>query len=168
MINKNWCVNVLLCRECDKNIENINNIFNKLYIDEENKASFDIVTIISAIGCDEEQFGLYYFIEQLTETVNKVAYLGSTVHYRKKDAHNGVWKSEEDFASSVEGTTFKTHRMSIKSCEFPEVGEYELKVFKFDNDEAKIIGEDHEDEASQFYDDNHLITVYPFKVQKSK
>ena len=26
MINKNWCVNVLLCRECDKNIENINNI----------------------------------------------------------------------------------------------------------------------------------------------
>lgn len=168
MINKKWCVNVLLCGKCDKSIENVNNIFNKLYINEENKAHFDIVTIISAVGCDEKQFGLYYFIEQITKTVNKVAYLGSTIHYREENEDNDTMERGETYASSVKGAVFKTHRMRIGSCEFPGVGEYELKVFKFDNDEMEIVDTEYEDEADKFYDDDHLITVYPFKVQKNK
>jgi len=166
MINKKWCINVLLCGKCDKNIENINNIFNKLYVNEENKAHFDIVTILSGIGCDEKKFGLYYFIEQITKSGNKVAYLGSTIHYSDIDEQDETFEGDETYASSVEGAVFKTHKISIGSCEFPEVGEYELKVFKFDNDEAEIIASDHEEKANKFYNDEHLITVYPFKVQK--
>lgn len=168
MKNKKWCINVLLCEKCDNNIENINNIFNKLYINKENKAHFDIVTIISGIGCDEKKFGLYYFIEQITKSVNKVAYLGNTIHYSDTDEQNGASESDETYASSVEGAVFKTHRMSIGLCEFPEAGDYELKVFKFDNDEAEIIDSDHEEKADKFYNDEHLVTIYPFKVQRNK
>lgn len=161
MVNKKWSINILLCGECDEDISNITNIFDKLYIDENNKASFDIVTIANAIGCDEKKFGLYYYIERLTNTVNQIAFAGSTLYYKDEDDEKE--EVTENFVSTIEGAAFKTNRMRISSCEFPGLGKYEIKVYKYDNEDAEEIDEDRADE---FCADDHLVALYPFKVER--
>ena len=58
MSDKRWNISTILCGECDKEITNIQNIFDILYIDDSNTASFNIVTFINAIRCDEQKIWL--------------------------------------------------------------------------------------------------------------
>jgi hypothetical protein len=170
MISKKWNINVLLCKNCDRNVTNVASIFNELYVDDDLVGSFDIVTILNAIECDEKKFGLYYFIERLVGDggENQIAFAGSVMHYRvtpKEDKETAANKVE-DLASTVNGAVFKTHRIKVKTCEFPGYGKYELKVFKYDDEKAKDVERDEEEEAERFYDLDYLTATYPFKVEK--
>jgi len=159
MIDKRWNVNILLCGECDKDVVNIKNVFNKIYVDENNMAKFDIVTILNAIECDEEKFGLYYFIEQIDE--KKMAFIGDTIHY--KDDEDSV--SDERFCT-VRGVVSQADRMRINECEFPGIGNYEIRVYKYDNEEAIELEDDEEDSRMKYARDEKLVATYPFVVDK--
>lgn len=163
MVNKKWNINVILCEECDKNIRNIRNIFDIINVDESNTASFDIVTIVSAIGCDEKQFGLYYFLEKLEKENSMLAFIGSSVHVK---CEGGKGKGNvEGQITSVEGQTFMTSRIRVDECEFPGEGHYELKVYKFDDDEAKEVKSGDSETGSEFMKDSNLVTTYVFQVR---
>ena len=79
-MSKIWNVNILLCRNANKEVSNIEDIFDTLIIDKEHKkANFTIVTILNSIESDEETFVLYYFIEYIGKTENKILYLFNSV-----------------------------------------------------------------------------------------
>lgn len=167
MVNKIWNINILLCGQCDDNVANINNIFDKLNVDDNNQADFDIVTIMNAIGSDEEKFRLYYFVEKINDGKNMIAYIGSSLHKRSKG--NLKSRDKKDFlAGSVEGTTFKTTVMRLRSCDFPGLGNYEIKVYKYDNDSVVELENDDIDVAKELAKDDHLVATYPFIVGRNK
>ena len=165
MVNKKWNINVLLCEECDKNVRNIRNVIDIINIGESNMASFDIVTIVSAVGCDEKQFGLYYFLEKLDEENSRMAFIGSSLHVKYEDGKSSNRENGERQITSVEGQTFMTSRIRIDECQFPGEGHYELKVYKFDDDEAKEVESGDSAAAIEFMEDSHLATTYVFKVR---
>lgn len=165
MINKRWNINAILCGKCDKDIVDLQNIFDVLYVDENNTASFNIVTFISALGCDEQKFGLYYYIEKLEEGNEKVAYVCRSMHERKEEESGG---KESDYRrSTVEGVTIKSTRFIIDEFCFPGEGNYELKVYKYDNDKVQSCETENDGSPMQFVKDDNLVTIYPFKVVKS-
>lgn len=164
MNNKKWSVNILLCEECDENITNIKNIFDILYVDykERLEASFDIVTIINAIKSDEKKFGLYYFIEKVKGQESQIAFLCHAIHKRTSEAlKNSIGNNPK---STVEGVVFTTTRLKIRNCYFPGLGNYEIKVYKFDNDEAEEIENWDTEQCVKFAQEDHLVATYFFEV----
>lgn len=161
MSEKRWNISTILCGECDKEITNIQNIFDILYIDDSNRASFDIVTFINAMGCDEQRFGLYYYIEKLDKDSCQIVYVCNSRHQRAK---NEVIQEKKEFPETrIEGVTIKSTRFTIDDFYFLGEGNYELMVYKYDDEAAEPV--DKED-SMKFAEDQHLVAVYPFKVLK--
>lgn len=161
MSNKRWNINTILCGECDKDVVNVQNIFDVLYIDDSNIASFNIVTFINSIKCDEQRFGLYYYIEKLEKNSCQVAYVCSSRHKREKNEEN---QEEKEFSeTTVEGVTVKSTRFKIDDFCFPGEGNYELMVYKYDDEDAQPIDKNN---STKFTDEKKLVAVYPFKVMK--
>lgn len=161
-MSKIWNVNILLCRNANKEVSNIEDIFDTLIIDKEHKkANFTIVTILNSIESDEETFTLYYFIECIGKTENKVLYLFNSVISRYEgDCEKNL--------SSLCGISQKNSKMPIKNCFFPEEGSYEIKVYKYDGKQDTIRNSNgivSTEEMLRYADVQHLVSVYPFRVQ---
>lgn len=150
--SKKWNINILLCEECDERMENIKNIFNSLYTKKDGNVHFDIVTIMNAINPDEERFGLYYFIEKVSKENSMISYVGGLVCDRigGRDGYDSTCGME---------------RMSVDLDSFPGLGQYEIKVFKHDGNDAKEISGD-EKEIKHYYNPDKLISTYPFEIKK--
>lgn len=164
MSEKKWNINMLLCREVDENTVNIKEIFNKLYLDNKNRASFVIITLLNAISSDEKNFKLYYFLEKVEGNGSKITLLGST-QFTKMLNNNQV--NKKNVKTYVKGLSNAITHMRIDECEFIGPGNYEIKIYKFDNEDEKKIADldDASDEKLLAYaNDEHLVSVYPFEV----
>ena len=155
---KRWNINAVMCREADEEICNICNIFNKLIVNEECVGAFTIVTFMNAIECDEEKFRLHYVMEKLDDE-KKAAYLGSTLQQNCGEC------KEEGTATSVDGVTSVSSRLVFRKFLFPGEGDYEIKIYKYDNEEAMAL---EVDEWIKKLDDEHLVSTYQFAVNKKK
>ena len=162
MSDKRWNINTILCGECDKEITNIQNIFDILYIDESNTATFNIVTFINAMKCDEQKFGLYYYIEKLEQDSYQVAYLCNSRHQRVQNEEEG--DRTKFVKTRLDGVTIKSTRFRINDFCFPGEGNYELMVYKYDDEDVKAVNRENEDKSMNFANEEHLVAVYPFKV----
>ena len=154
-MNKKWNINIMLCREADKEVSNIENIFDKLVIKRNRRADFTIVTIMSSICSDEEQFGL--FIEYLDKDngKNKLLYLCSSIYGRDE---------QRTELSSVEGASNGISQIKIRDCEFPHEGYYEIKVYKYDDNEFSENCNEQTKEMLKYAEESHLVSIYSFKV----
>lgn len=154
-----------MCEECDESISNIRNIFDTIYINpkERSEASFDIVTIANAIKSDEEKFGLYYFIEKVEGRKSQIAFLNHAIFKRSEEAaKNSIGNIPK---STVEGAVFTTSRLQIRNCYLPGPGDYEIKVYKFDNDEVEDIKEFDTKQCVKFAQEDHLVVTAFFEVR---
>ncbi len=162
MSDKRWNISTILCGECDKEITNIQNIFDILYIDDSNTASFNIVTFINAIRCDEQKFGLYYYIEKLEKKSCQMAYVCNSRHQRAQSEEE---QAENEFPETrIEGVTIKSTRFRISDFYFPGEGNYELMVYKYDDNDVQPVDRDNNGDSMRFAEEEHLVAVYPFKV----
>lgn len=155
-MNKRWNINTFLCRKADLKVSNIEDIFDRLIIKKNGKADFTIVTVMSSICSDEERFGLFYFIEYL-DNENMILYLCNSIYEREK-------QNQETLVSSMNGTSSKISRIWIEECEFPKAGSYEIKVYKYNDDELSQNYSESTEEMLQYADESHLVSIYPFKV----
>lgn len=160
-MNKIWNINTLLCRKTDTNVSNIKNIFDKLVIKKNGKADFVIITIMSSIRSDEERFGLFYFIEYVSGSNRRlILYVGNSIFTKDK-------AEKERGISSVHGSSNEISQMEIRDCEFLEEGTYEIKIYKYDDDELDelLVAKEEETEKMMKYAvDSHLASVYNFEV----
>lgn len=159
MENKIWNINLLLCQNTNQDITKIDNVFNKLVVNKDKPyGKFEIITILNSIRSTESKIALYYFMELLDEKHPKVMYLCKSMIKRK--THN-----DSEMKTSMPGITQKNIRLEINKCLFPQAGNYEIKVYKYDDDE--IIDDDElgTKEMVEMIDEEHLITVYPFLVK---
>lgn len=162
MINKRWNINAILCGECDKEIVNIQNIFDVLYIDENNTATFSIVTFINAMRCNEQKFGLYYYIEKLEKDNYQIAYVCNSRHHREQNEEE---QEEVELPETrIDSVTIKATRFKINDFLFPGEGNYELMVYKYDNDDVKPVNRADNEDSMRFTNEENLVAVYPFKV----
>lgn len=157
-MNKKWNINVMLCRKADEEVSNIENIFDKLVIKKNRGADFTIVTVTSSICADEERFGLFYFIEYFDKDNerNKFLYLCSSI-YGKDEQRTEL--------SSVEGASNGISQIRIRGCKFPNEGNYEIKVYKYDDDELSENYNKQAKEMLKYAEESHLVSVYSFKVE---
>lgn len=164
MMNKRWNINTILCGECDKEIANIQNIFDILYVDESNTATFNIVTFINAMRCDEQKFGLYYYIEKLEKDSCQVAYVCNSRHRRAQGEER---QEKVEFPETrIDGVTIRSTNFRINDFAFPGEGNYELMVYKYDDEDVKPVNRENSEESIGFAEEDHLVAVYPFKVVK--
>lgn len=164
MSEKKWNINILLCREVDENTVNIKEIFNKLYLDNKNRASFVIITLLNSILSDEKNFKLYYFLEKVEGNGSKITLLGSTLFTK---VLNNNQTNKKNVKSYVGGLSNAITHMSIDDCEFIGPGNYEIKIYKFDNEDEKNFGDLNDasnEEILEYANDEHLVSVYPFEV----
>ncbi len=61
-------------------------------------------------------------------------------------------------ASCITGGLF--YYIKSEECEFPKEGNYEIKVFKYNDDELS----ENTKEMLRYADDSHLVSIYHFKV----
>ncbi len=159
-MEKRWNINSFLCKQADDNITNIRNIFNKIEVKNNDTASFCIITLLNAFQSDEKNFRLYYFIEQMGE--DKRAYVGNQSLTRdtemKKDSNGECVMARIDSSVSV------MLKAEIQNVYFPKTGQYELQVYKYDNEESVDIDNETPDEQSKWANENHLVATYPFNV----
>lgn len=160
-MKEKWNVNVVLCEQCDEDVENIQKIFNKITV-RNTTPPFYIVTFINGIGvgnCLE----LFYCIDKVDTAHPKRAYAGKVKFDRKKEAAHFSDGSEKK--GTVENCCIDMFRSRVSELKFPGGGEYELKVYGFtDREEVNEIDNmDWKERRSKFTDDN-LFATYPFKI----
>lgn len=163
-MNKIWNINLLLCREVNRNVSKIEGVFDKLVLNEKEEANFTIVTLLNSIKSDEEKFGLYYFLEQVNEDKdNLLLYLCSSINVREKNA-----EKKDANLCSIEGFSHKNIVFEIENCSFPGEGIYEIKVYKYDNDDVVKVGDNvSTKDMVKYANDDHLVSVYSFEVEKN-
>ena len=163
-MNKIWNINLLLCREVNRNVSKIEGVFDKLVLNEKEEADFTIVTLLNSIKGDEEQFGLYYFLEKVNKDKNNLLlYLCSSINVREKD----VEKKDANLCS-IEGFSHKNIVFEIENCNFPGEGIYEIKVYKYDNDDVvKVDDNISTKDMAKYANEEHLVSVYSFEVEKN-
>lgn len=162
MKNKIWNINVLLCQNTNQEVTQIDNVFNKLVVNKDNPyGKFEIITIMNAIGSTEKKIALYYFMELLDVKHPKVMYLCKSMIKRAPS-------SDSEFKTSLPGITQKNMKMKIDKCFFPQEGNYEVKVYKYDDNEIFDDNGLETKEIVDIIDEAHLVTVYPFLVSYTK
>ena len=163
-MNKIWNINLLLCREVNRNVSKIEGVFDKLVLNEKEEANFTIVTLLNSIKSDEEKFGLYYFLEQVNEDKdNLLLYLCSSINVREKND-----EKKDANLCSIEGFSHKNIVFEIENCSFPGEGIYEIKVYKYDNDDVvKVDDNISTKDMVKYANDDHLVSVYSFEVEKN-
>ena len=163
-MNKIWNINLLLCREVNRNVSKIEGVFDKLVLNEKEEANFTIVTLLNSIKSDEEKFGLYYFLEQVNEDKdNLLLYLCSSINVREKND-----EKKDANLCSIEGFSHKNIVFEIENCSFPGEGIYEIKVYKYDTDDVvKVDDNISTKDMVKYANDDHLVSVYSFEVEKN-
>lgn len=162
-MKKRWNINSFLCEAADKDVTNIKRIFDTLRIKKNGSASFTIVTLLNALKSDESIFRLYYFIEQLSG--GSRAYLGNTCFKKDEDAKRD--SSGNKVLGSVEESVSVMLKAELEDIDFPESGQYELQVYKYDNEEAEDINNKTPEECESWAQKEHLVATYPFSVNIS-
>lgn len=165
-MTKNWNFNILLCRKADENITGIENIFNKLETNDDDRASFMMVMLMNAIGCDEDRFAIHFFVEKLEKKRKRIAYLCSSF-YQKTDESEDSFSCDVPGTTDVDGTAYDTTRFVFKNWYFPGAGDYIIKAYKYDNDDAVSIKGKSKKEILDYAKLDHLVSTYIFKVVKS-
>lgn len=158
---KRWNINSFLCEKVDDDITNIKNIFDTVTIKKDKRTNFYIVTLLNAFESDEKSFRLYYFLQFMEE--GDIAYLGN--HYLRKGAEVKKNKAGEPMKARIEKSVSTMLKAEIENVNFPKSGQYELQVYKYDNDDAEDIDDKSSEEQYNFANEDHLISTYPFNVK---
>lgn len=163
---ENLNVSVFLCEKCDDDVKNIYNIFDKVKLDEENKASFTSVIFINGFRRKVEKLALYFFMQKVdieNDCPGPFIYLNSI-----------IVTQAESFKKLSTGENQKCiHGPSI--CEFikaylPRVpflgkGEYEIQAYMYENDEIFENPKDMSKEARRaIRKQQNLVAVYDFEA----
>ena len=139
-MNEKWNINVVLCKYCDEETGNVQQIFNKIKMDKDVK--------LTLVGDGEEI---------------KRAHAGKIRLERKVDETNSSNNTIEN--NTVENGYIDMVSSRINGIKFPGLGAHELKVYGFtDKTEiARVYQMDNKKRDNEFTNE-HLFATYPFEV----
>ena len=165
-MNKVWNVNMLLCESTDKNVSEINNVFDTLIVNRESKqGGFTILTIVNAIKNELDTFGLYYFLEYIGNERGRVLYLGESIS-QKTDVHQIRKYKALRRTYKLPSISQKIIKFKVENCVFPLEGEYAVKLYKYDGKEVIRQTEKYSTrDMLDRMDEDHLVSFYPFIVE---
>lgn len=126
-------INVILCANSDEKVTNIENIFNVLKRQANDRQTFDIVTVINAIGVDEssETFTLVYAFVKHDDKSLQIN-IADVASFEIKNEFNDEFSK---YSNISQGQMYS--RTHIDNMYFPGIGEYELQVYKFEGEVDK-------------------------------
>lgn len=130
-------INTILCANADEKVSNIEKIFNVLKQTSENTVSFDVVTVMSAVGKHEDmkEFTLVYaFLKKETATTAQISIAGM----EEFEIELGNPNKEDD-------ETYTSQFLSVRHVRdayFPGSGMYELRVYKFEDEVGEEVLEE--------------------------
>ena len=91
-----------------------------------------------------------------------MAYVCNSRHQRAQSEEE---QAENEFPETrIEGVTIKSTRFRISDFYFPGEGNYELMVYKYDDNDVQPVDRDNNGDFMRFAEEEHLVAVYPFKV----
>lgn len=159
-------INMLLCREADDDLTYIHDIFDTIKIGDDNKVSFDIVTLING-HTDKSVINLIYAIEQLdNESHNQKkcqAALFKSISLKKlkqnvKNGNNtrklGSENNCMEFSAVYHG----------KGMYFPGKGAYEFQIYMYSEDEIKEITSKGNELKFEDLNKENLVCTYSFEL----
>lgn len=152
---------VLLCKDCDDNITKIDKIFDSIAV-EDDKASFDIVTIINAVEYVKKKFSLFYYLVNLNE--GKQAYIGEEAfeHLENEENH------QECIPSSIEACSQKISVIKLEDVQFLSHGAHEILVYKYEDDEIEGARKTIEEKNPfSLQSEDKLVATYGFNVKQN-
>ena len=151
-MNRNININLLLCEKADKQVRNVNNIFDSvIFTDGDDEVSYEILTIINQLEVEQREFELLYFIEGCDDKKDRpILYLGRFIYKTEKERSNIHPHS--------------ISRFIVDHCSFPKGGEYEVKVFM---KQKGMINKDEESTKNmlKYANEDDLVATCPFKVE---
>lgn len=127
-------INVILCANSDEKVTKIENIFNVLKRQTDDKLTFDIVTVINAFGGNgsKEAFTLVYAFVKHENNNNSQINIVDVESYEIKNEVDDITLKEFN-TNMNRGQIYS--RKHIDNMYFPGAGQYELQIYKF-NDEV--------------------------------
>ncbi len=162
-MNEKWNINVVLCKYCDEETGNVQQIFNKIKMDKDVTPPFYMVTFINGLNVGN-QLALFYCIDKIEAGSQiKRAHAGKIRLERKVDATNSSNNTIEN--NTVENGYIDMVSSRINGIKFPGLGAYELKVYGF-TDKTEIARVDQMDNKKRDneFTNEHLFATYPFEV----
>lgn len=161
---KNINANMLLCKEYDKENGNISEIFNTIYINEEEEKTFDIALFLEGRNCPFKKLHIIYLIYRVEDFKNKkwddVKILAKTESERtpgkkRSDGKGRECTFEDSFASSI--------NIRIPRIKFRKSGVYEIRAYGYiDKEKDEIISMTAE---QLVIDTENLLGMVNFEVR---
>lgn len=123
-------INVILCANSDEKVTNIENIFNVLKRQANDRQTFDIITVINAIGVDEssETFTLVYAFVKQDDKSSQIN-IADVASFEIKNEFNDEFSK---YSNISQGQMYS--RIHIDNRYFPGAGQYELQIYKFEGE----------------------------------
>lgn len=153
--------NMILCESADENTSNINNIFDVITMDDEQRISFTVAVFINAIEWDVDRFKLYFFVQNLDKGLS--TYLGSADFSNEKSQKkrsNGNY----EFGSRKNMGQFTTNFL-VEKLYIPEAGSYEIQLYMAEGEDAEDLDSKTLEESIAFAIDERLVATYDFEVE---
>lgn len=162
MIMRHLNVNILLCRKCDDEVNNIYNIFNEVKLNKDNMASFSIVTLLNGFDDEYEKISLYYYMQKCSsDGKNPFLYLGkSTI---KMTSENKSFSTGEDQKCTKNNAIQEIFKSYLENVRFLGKGQYEIQVYLYKDGEIPEKDPRISKEIKkEVRNDEHLVALYDF------
>lgn len=153
-------INVILCEKIDDSLKNITNISDVISMDENENISFTAVVFINGIEWEVEKFGLYYFLVNVDS--NKIAFIGSSDFINDKEEKKRSNGSSE--YSKHNNSAQAITDMRFEELYVPGKGNYELQIYKYENDEIVDLSNEDMSKCIQYAKDEKIVSSYAFEV----
>lgn len=157
-------VNVLLCEKCNDDSSNIYNIFNAVKLNKENRASFTMITQINSFDDIYERLGLFYFMEKHDKN-GEGAYIYLGRIFIKVGNEEEKTSSGEPRLSSQSCPIQEIIHNYLKDVAFLGVGQYEIQVFLYkDDDIPQIDSKVTKEQRKMLRKKDNLVAIYDFEA----
>lgn len=153
-------VNIILCEKIDSDLKNITNIFDVVKMDDNNNISFTAVVFINGIEWQVDEFVLYFFLVNVDE--NKMALLGASEFLNDKE--NKFRSNGSQEVSNHPNCGQSISHMQFEDIFVPEKGNYELQVYKYENEKAIDLSDEESTSGIEYAKDENLVCSYAFEV----
>lgn len=155
--------NILLCREADDDLTFIKDIFDTIQMGEENKISFDIVTLINGTT-NESKINLICAIEQLDNASHNPNERQATIVNQFTLEKSGQNIKNDNGTGKLGSEEMRMEFNSVQHVSgmyFPGKGSYEFQIYRYGDNEIN-----QNKDSINFSDLNkdHLECAYSFEI----
>lgn len=161
-VRKFMNLNMVLCQEYDSKTKSIYNIFNRIELDDNNRASFSLVSFLNIFTdnkekvCVSRNFSLHYFLVKMDKQMKE-----------RKQLYLGCSYLELGDKDDVDALGEKMTNLKFNNIPFIGAGVYYIEAFYYDK-YVSVKDRDKRREASKkIRSDGSLVSIASFSVDES-